>query len=44
MVTFGFLPHNLGCGRDLQMILCHSMNAGLNGGDIQTLPAVIEFI
>ena len=43
-------PKILGGGRDLQMVLCHSMNAGWGvgklrgGGDTQTLPAVIKFI
>ena len=27
MAAFGFLPQNLGDGGDLQMVICHSMNA-----------------
>ena len=50
LVAFGFLPQNFKMGRDLWMVLCHSMNAGwvvgiLRGrGDTQILPAVINFI
>ena len=28
MVAFGFSPKSLGGDRDLQMVLCHSMNSG----------------
>ena len=45
-----FCPKTLRDGRDLWMVLCHSINAGWvvgtlrGGGDTQTIPAVIKFI
>ena len=50
MVAFGFLPQNLAGGVDLQMILCHSLNAVLlvgtimGGRDTRIPPVVIEFM
>ena len=31
-------------GGDLPMLFCHSMTAGLSGGDTQTLPALITSV
>ena len=50
MVAFGFLPQNFVRWRDLQMVLCHSMNAGsvvgIHSGDVdtQTIPYAKEFV
>ena len=35
MIAFGFLPQNLGVGRDLQMILFLLYECNLSGGDNQ---------
>ena len=35
MLAFGFLPHIFGDGRDLQMVLYHSMNVGSVLGILQ---------
>ena len=50
VIAFGFFSKILGGYRDLQMVLCHSMNAGsvvgipLGGGNTQTLPFAKEFV
>ena len=50
MIVFGICPKILGGGGDIQMVLCHSVNAGCvvgtlrGGGDTQTLPVVTEII
>ena len=49
MVAYRFFPKILGGGRDLQMVLCHSMNTGsvmgipYSGEDTQTLPYAKQF-
>ena len=49
MVAYGFCSKISGGGRDLQMVLCHSMNTGsvmgipYSGGDTQTLPYAKQF-
>ena len=49
-MVLGFSPQNLGGGRDIWIILCHSMNAGpvveipWGSRDTQTLPYTKEFV
>ena len=50
VVAVGFLSKHFGGGGDLEMILCHSMNADsmvgipCGGRDTQTLPCAKEFV